>query len=134
MTPWVRRPPLPPPWRDYALEDEAMPSSAAPRWFSPGIDRLKYKLLVKRSNTRALRYFLLWLSLLVASGIGAYVTWGTAWCIPLFAIYGVLYSAADHRHHELSHGTPFKSRWCNEMFFHLFAQALTAVPPHYQVA
>ena len=47
--------------------------------------------------------------------------WGTWWALPAFFIYGVLYSAADHRHHELSHGTPFKTRWINDGFFHLCA-------------
>jgi fatty acid desaturase len=36
-----------------------------------------------------------------------------------FAAYGILYSAADHRAHELSHGTPFKTRWLNTAFYHL---------------
>ena len=65
--------------------------------------------------------FSLWFVLLIASGIVAYLSWGTWWAVPAFAVYGILYSAADHRHHELSHGTPFKTRWINDALFHLCA-------------
>ena len=120
-------------WKDYSLKGETSVPVAptqhsfertvpvAQEWFTPQIDRKALKLLMKRSDGPALRQFSLWLALLVAFGAGAFAMWGTAWCVPLFAIYGVLYSAADHRHHELSHGTPFKTRWVNEFFFHLCA-------------
>jgi len=53
--------------------------------------------------------------LLAASGATAFATWARGGG-PSFFVYGVLYSAADHRHHELSHGTPFKTRWINDAF------------------
>jgi fatty acid desaturase len=68
-----------------------------------------------------LGYFGLWVALLAVSGATAFLTWGTWWSVPCFLVYGVLYSAADHRHHELSHGTPFRTRWINDAFFHVCA-------------
>src|ERR1700722_14064922 len=118
-------------WKDYSLKGEAGTPVAltedsfervvAQAWFTPQIDRKQFRQLIRRSDRQALRHFMLWLSLLVVSGAGAFITWGSWRCVPFFAVYGVLYSAADHRHHELSHGTPFKTRWINEALFHLCA-------------
>jgi fatty acid desaturase len=115
----------------YALVGEAAGASDLTRedfegrveaqWFSATVNRKELKRLMKRSDAEALRHFGLWLGLLGVSGVTAFLTWGTLWCIPAFAVYGILYAAADHRDHELSHGTPFKTRWLNEIFFHLCA-------------
>lgn len=120
-------------WKDYRLRGggaDAAPDitgesfSGAVReqqWYSCKIDRSVLKQLIKRSDGQALMSFGIWLLLLIASGIAGYFTWGSLWAVPCFAIYSVLYSAADHRHHELSHGTPFRTRWLNEFFYHLCA-------------
>ncbi len=91
------------------------------QWFSPAVDRKKLKALMKRSDAESLRHFGLWLGLMAVSGVAAFLTWGTFWCVPAFAAYGILYAASDHRAHELSHGTPFRTRWLNEFFYHLSA-------------
>jgi fatty acid desaturase len=65
--------------------------------------------LITRSYVIPAGYFGPWIFLLAASGATASATWGTWWAVPSFFVYGVLYSAADHRHRELSHGTPFKT-------------------------
>jgi fatty acid desaturase len=116
-------------WKNYRLTggvdtttlltDDAF--AVEQKWFSPQLDRKILKRLIQRSNATALRDFGVWLALLIASGAGAVLTWGTWWCVPFFAIYGVLYAASEHRHHELSHGTPFKTRWLNEAAYHLCA-------------
>ena len=90
-------------------------------WFTATIDRKTLKSLIKRSDFPATWHFGLWLVLLAAFGVWGWFAWGTWWALPAFLGYGILYSAADHRHHELSHGTPFKTRWINEAFFHLCA-------------
>src|SRR5215813_13461549 len=71
------------------------------QWFSPKIDRKQLKQLMRRSDAAGLRHFCPWLVLLGASGTAAYLTWGTLWCLPAFAIYGVLYAMSDHHAHEL---------------------------------
>lgn len=119
-------------WKSYALRgDEGLAATSLTKdefeekversWYSCPLDRRKLKELIKRADQPALAYFGLWLALLACSGIVAFYAWGSWWAVPAFFVYGVLYAAADHRHHELSHGTPFKTRWINDAFFHLCA-------------
>jgi fatty acid desaturase len=118
-------------WKDYALvggaegaaeiTNDSFEDRVEQEWFSCTVPRKDLKRLIKRSDAVALRHIGLWLGLLLAAGVTAFLTWGTWWCVAAFATYGVLYSAADHRHHELSHGTPFKTRWLNDALFHLCA-------------
>jgi fatty acid desaturase len=115
----------------YALRDDQAPtgdlrreefeSEVSARWFTPQVDRKLMKQLMKRSDTESLWNYGLWIALLVASGVAGFFTWGTWWAVPCFLVYGVLYSTSDHRAHELSHGTPFKTRWLNEALYHLNA-------------
>jgi fatty acid desaturase len=118
-------------WKDYSLSggaegasvltDDAIEARVEKEWFSATVDRKAFKQLIKRTDARAARDVALWLGLLIASGVVAFLTWGTWWAVPAFAVYGTLYSVADHRHHELSHGTPFKTRWLNDVVFQLCA-------------
>jgi len=118
-------------WKNYslsgqveagvALTEDSFEDQVEKSWFSAKIDRKEFKKLIKRSDDVALRDFALWFALLFVSGLGGYLTWGTIWAVPFFAVYGILYSAADHRHHELSHGTPFKTIWLNNVMFHICA-------------
>ena len=96
-------------------------SEVSAQWFTPQIDRKLLKSLMKRTDREALTNYGLWLALMVASGVGGYLTWGSWSAVPCFIVYGILYSTSDHRAHELSHGTPFKTRWINEAFYHLNA-------------
>jgi len=119
-------------WKNYALKgDDANEATSLTRdefedkveqgWYSCPVDRKTFKALIKRSDAIPARYFGLWIALLAASGATAFLTWETWWAVPAFFVYGVLYCAADHRHHELSHGTPFKTRAINDVFFHVCA-------------
>ncbi len=118
-------------WKTYALSggadgaaeitDAAFEHRGEENWFSCVIPRNELKRLIRRSDAAVLRHVALWLGLLALSGVTAFLTWGSWWCVPAFAVYGVLYSAADHRHHELSHGTPFRTRWLNDVLFHMCA-------------
>lgn len=90
-------------------------------WFTPKVDKKLMKSLMKRTNRSAAFNYGLWLSLMVFSGVLGYLAWGTWAALPCFLVYGILYSTSDHRAHELSHGTPFKTRWVNEIFYHLSA-------------
>jgi fatty acid desaturase len=119
-------------WKNYALRDDRAGSTTLDAegdlgaavsavWYACPVDRKTLKGLIRRSDGPALRFFALWLGLLVLAGVIAFLTWGSWWGVPAFFVYGVLYAVADHRHHELSHGTAFRTRWLNEMFFHLCA-------------
>jgi fatty acid desaturase len=119
------------PYARYALRDDKAPTGDLRReefagevnalWFTPQVDRKLMKALMKRTDAESLRNYGLWLALMVLTGVGGYLSWGTLWAVPCFMAYGVLYSTSDHRAHELSHGTPFKTRWLNESLYHLNA-------------
>jgi fatty acid desaturase len=88
-------------------------------WYSCPIDRRTLKRLMQRSDAKGLADFGLWIALLVASGVLAFMSWGSWWAIPAFFVYGTIYSSSEARAHELGHGTPFKTRWLNEACYHL---------------
>ena len=76
------------------------------------------KILVARSNGRAARDTVLWLVLLVVTGLIAWQSWGSWWALPAFALYGVMYgSASDSRWDECGHRTAFRSRLLNDVVF-----------------
>ena len=118
-------------WKDYAIKgsaegamvltDAGFDAKVEQEWFTPRLDRKTFKAMIKRSDWPALGHFALWIALLLGTGAGSYLFWGTWMALPFLAAYGILYSAADHRHHELSHGTPFKTRWLNDGFYRLCA-------------
>ncbi len=45
-----------------------------------------------------------------------HLMWGTWWAVPVFMLHGALIAFLYAAQHELSHATPFKTRWLNEMF------------------
>ena len=93
---------------------------AGAEWYVCPIPRKRLKELMKRKDGPAIRDTLLWFASLAAFGLGGYLFWGTWWCVPFFAVYGVLYgSASDSRWHECGHGTAFKTRWLNQAVYHI---------------
>ena len=101
------------------LTQEQIDAQIAEQWYRPHIARPVLKDLMKRSDAAGLRNFVPWLVVLVASGVLAGWTWGTWWAVPAFFVYGTIYSSSDARWHELAHGTPFRTRWLNDAFYHL---------------
>jgi fatty acid desaturase len=83
-------------------------------WFACQIDRKELKALMSRSDATGLRWFTGWFAAVIASGVLAYLSLGTLWAVPAFALYGVLFCFAEPIAHECTHGTPFRSRWLNE--------------------
>jgi fatty acid desaturase len=102
-----------------ALDNAAIESRVEEQWHSCAISRKRLKELMRRSDGPGLRNFGLWLALLVASAILAYLSWGAWWAVPAFLLYGTIYSSSDARWHECGHGTPFRTCWINEAFYHL---------------
>lgn len=88
-------------------------------WYTPDIPRKEFRKLMKRDNKHALVNFGVWIIMLVGLGYLAYLTIGTLWMIPSFALYGVVYNSNNARWHECSHGTVFKTPWLNEFFYWL---------------
>ena len=102
--------------RDYSLVGESTKRAietglASAEWYHTDVPRKTMKELMKRTDGPAIRDTILWFALILGSAAGAIYFWGTWWCVPFFAVYGVLYgSSSDSRWHECGHGTAFKTR------------------------
>lgn len=93
---------------------------ASAQWYTCAIPRKRLKELMQRRNGPAIRDTLIWFALLILTGAAGYYAWGTWWCVPAFAAYGVFYgSASDSRWHECCHGTAFKTRWMNDAVYQM---------------
>lgn len=101
------------------ITEDAFEDRVEAEWFSAKVDRKAFKALTKRSDAAGWRHFGPWLAILAGSGGAAFLTWGSWWCVPSFLVYGLAYAMSDHHAHELSHGTPFKTRWVNEILYHI---------------
>ena len=98
-------------------------------WFTPHIDPERLRDLQARTDGRATVDTVLWLGLIVASGIWAYSTIWSWWSIPAFLVYGALFGgAADARWHECGHGTAFRTAWANDVVYHLASAMLWRGP------
>ncbi len=102
-----------------ALDDDKLEERVEGSWWSPTIDRKELKAIMTRTDGEGLAHFGLWFLLLAISAPLAWMSWGTWWAIPAFLIYGTIYSSSDARWHECGHGTPFRTRWINEIFYHI---------------
>ncbi len=113
------------PARDYSLigpeRDRAIAIGlASAEWYHTDVPRKVMKGLMRRNDGPATRDTILWLGLLLLTGIGGIATWGTWWAVPFFLVYGVLYgSACDSRWHECGHGTAFKTQSKNDWVYAL---------------
>jgi fatty acid desaturase len=117
--------PVMPSARDYSLigRDSALAEQsglAAAEWYSCPIPRKALKELMKRSDGPALRDTAIWFAALVLTAAGGIYFWGSWWAVPFFLAYGVLYgSSSDSRWHEAGHGTAFRTRWMNDVVYHI---------------
>lgn len=104
--------------RDAKLAVEKGLSAA--QWYACSIPRKELKNMMKRKDGPALRDTFLWFATLIVSGGLGYYLWGTWWAVPCFFVYGVVYgSSSDSRWHECGHGTAFKTRWMNDVVYHI---------------
>ena len=113
------------PRRDYSLVGESSRRAvetglASAEWYHSDVPRKTMKELMQRADHPAMRDTLIWLGVLIVSAAGGIAFWGTWWCVPFFAVYGVFYaSASDSRWHECGHGTAFKTRWMNDVVYQI---------------
>jgi fatty acid desaturase len=54
------------------------------------------------------------------TGAVLWLTWGSWWMVPVFAVHGTLINFLYAGQHEMSHATVFKTRRLNEVFGRLF--------------
>ena len=76
-------------YRDYSLLGEdgkraVETGLASAEWYHSDIPRKEMKALMKRSDHPALRGTGLWIGLLLVTGLGAILSWGSWWCVPFF--------------------------------------------------
>jgi len=89
-------------------------------WYASPVPRQKMRELLERKDGPAIRDTLLWFALIIGSGIGAFLLWGSWWAIIPLMMYGVLYaSTSDSRWHEPGHGTAFKTDWMNNALYEI---------------
>ena len=120
--------------RDYSLtgpegQRAVKAGLASAEWYHSEVPRKVMKDLMQRSDGPAMRDTLIWIGLLLVSGAGVIVAWGSWWVLPFLLVYGVLYgSACDSRWHECGHGTAFRTSWMNDVVYH-FASFLVMRNP-----
>lgn len=51
---------------------------------------------------------------LMVTGVALWTLWGTWWAVPVFMLHGMMINFLYAGQHELSHNTPFKTKWMNE--------------------
>jgi fatty acid desaturase len=111
--------------RDYSLTGEDARRAverglASAAWYHTDVPRSVIKELMQRSDGPAIRDTAIWLGSMAVFAAAAVWLWPSAWSIPFFLAYGVLYgSASDSRWHECSHGTAFKTRWMNDWVYQI---------------
>ena len=112
-------------FRDYSLTG---PSSrhavetglAAAQWYHSEVPRKTIKALMKRRDGPPMRDTALWVLLHFGLAAGGIHFWGSWLAVPFWFAYGVVYgSACDSRWHECGHGTAFRTRWMNDVVYHI---------------
>jgi fatty acid desaturase len=104
--------------RDSRIAEEMGLASA--QWYQCPISRKRLKELMQRRDAPAIRDTLIWFAAFaITAGFAIYFYPG--WIsLPFFLAYGVLYgSSTDSRWHECGHGTAFKTRWMNDVVYHI---------------
>jgi fatty acid desaturase len=93
---------------------------ASASWYRSDVPRETMKALLQRSDQPAIRDTIIWVGgMALFGGLGVWL-WGTWWCVPCFAAYGVLYgSASDSRWHECGHGSAFQTPWMNRAVYQI---------------
>ena len=111
--------------RDYSLTGPESKHAietglAAAEWYHSDVPRKTMKHLMKRRDGPAARDTAIWVLLHVAFAAGGLYFWGSWLAVPFWLAYGVIYgSACDSRWHECGHGTAFRTRWMNDVVYHI---------------
>ena len=113
------------PLSDYALNGDASRRAqerglSAAEWYHTEVPRKVMKELMQRTDGPALRDTAIWALLHIVLAAGGIYFWGSWAALPFWLAYGVIYgSACDARWHEHGHGTAFRTRWMNDVVYHI---------------
>ena len=95
------------------------------------LDRKVLKSLARRDDRPGLLYLARWVLALLVTGLGVYLSLGSAWVWPAMLVYGTVLSVPAYAiSHETAHGTPFRTRWLNEAVFWLTSLIYMEEPLH----
>jgi len=124
--------------RDYSLTGASSAQAietglAAAEWYHTDVPRKDMKALMQRRDGPALRDTALWIALHIVFAAGGIWFWGSWLSLPFWFAYGTLYgSAADARWHECGHGTAFRTRWMNDVVYHIASFQLIRNPVNWR--
>ena len=95
-------------------------------WYRVPIEKDVLRELTKRSDLKGLAQALGHLLLVLATGAGVWWTYGRLpWYLVLaaFFVHGTVtaFMGGAGAFHELCHGTPFRTRWLNEVFLRIYS-------------
>ena len=105
------------------------PTSAA----SSGItlDRKVLKSIARRTDRPGVAYLATWMTGLMLTGAGVWMTLGTLWVWPAMLAHGVLLTVPAYSFsHETAHGTAFRTRWLNEAVLWVTSLVYAEEPLH----
>jgi len=111
--------------RDYSLTGPSSKRAieiglASAEWYHTDVPRSVIKGLMQRRDGPAIRDTIIWAPGHVIFAWGGVYFWGSWWCVPFWAAYGVLYgSACDSRWHECGHRTAFRTGWMNDVVYQI---------------
>lgn len=88
------------------------------------IDAARLRSLCIASDLRGAIQTTSHLGAIAGSGTLLWLSYGTAWAVPAFMVYGVLLNFLYAGQHELSHWTVFRTAWLNEWLGRVFGFVL----------
>ena len=94
------------------------------KWHRVSIDKEKLKLLSQRSDILGFKQSLLHLVLWITTGTLSYYLFKIEFWIGFvisLLLHGIVGSHFLHAHHELCHGTVFKTKYLNVLFLKIFS-------------
>lgn len=86
------------------------------------------RALMRRSDGPGLRRLAVHLGLIVGAAVGVLAARGTRWLWPAMALLGLFEILLFAPHHEVTHATPFRSKWPNRIVG-VVAGFLLVLPP-----
>jgi fatty acid desaturase len=111
--------------RDYSLTGPSARRAveaglAAAEWYHTEVPRKVMKELIQRRDGPAIRDTILWMALHILTAAGGIYFWGKLVVRALLArLWRPLRLGCDSRWHEAGHGTAFRTRWMNDVVYHI---------------
>ena len=88
-------------------------------WYKTKVDRKELKKLYKRSDLAGFKHIFIFFSFLILLGTLCINSYGSSWFILFYLCYCTLWGGADAIWHECGHGTAFKTRIYNDVFYQI---------------